>query len=835
MLHEILLSLSGHPSPLLLSSAIETSQHKENAAFPLLSPPERALLTSIAHLGDVHQRLLHHTSLISSRHHSTVCRAVSSAIVSTHLARFQQKILEVERGIITKDAGRVGGYGIVPLSGVVGEFDEWTRRMEWFWDITRFMLPIGGLDSSKSDRKHKVAGKECTGAAIIDKLRNEGHTGYPDIELVASDLTKVAETAWLRQLSTWVLYGRLPSFGAEDFFIHSTPTVADGSRIPTFTIETELIPKYVTTQTTSSILFIGRSLNTLRARGTGLKHAGSTSSTSSELKLVTNHLRHLSALNLPISSSSLSSAIAAIRLSLSRNSLQQLLPLPRIVEILEILGEFFLLERGEFAVALITEAEKHIQSRHRLQGQPPRNQGNSTLGNVVVKEGEVTAVLTRTWASLALSQPEEDAADEKLDLARDLIRLSLSTSPNSSSSTQQNSQTNIPDTAFNDLLFSTPTTLSIHIPSPLDLFLTPTDLSQYTSINAYLLSIRRAHLRLTSLWKNTSLRREHPSLIPHHHTTAETHQQRRQRTNDRTRSMRKIWATSSAAVFLLAELGSYFQGEVVRGSWNTFRTWLLQEQILKPTSRPGSRPSSSTNLPPSPLSSSSSTHKNLDIWTSSSSPLLPLRPSRPPKPHHLTQSKEEIQNQNQQYHPHDPETLSKAHHQYLSSLSNSLLFKSLSFKKTLRGLLADLDLFVALIERLHGFRGDVENRDSFVGGQDLQIGKEESEVWRSLEEGRKSVERSVGELVERLRDIDQEGNSNWYARGAGEDKLDTEYDEETEEGGVGVGVGVGGGVGMEFVPWRGGGVDRLLMKLDFGNWRVGVGVGVGDGEGDGVN
>ncbi len=783
MLHEVLLSLSGHPSPLLSSPALETGQHGENAAFPLLSPPERALLTSIAHLSDIHQRLIQHTSLISSSHHSTICRAVSSAIVSTHLARFQQKILEVERGIITKNAGRVGGYGIVPLSGVVGEFDEWTRRMEWFWDIVQFILPMAEVNSSTTDKKTKSVGKGCTGAAIIDKLRDEAHTGYPDIELVASDLTKVAETAWLRQLSTWVLYGRLPAFGAEDFFVRSTPNLAEASRIPSFTVENKLVPIFVSTQTTSSILFIGRSLNHLRTRGTGLSNSGSTSSTSSELKLVPGHLRHLSALTSPISSSSLSSAIAAIRLSLSRNSLQQLLPLPRIVEILEILGEFFLLERGEFAVALITEAEEHIRLRHRLQGQLSSNQGIGKLGTVLVKEGEVTAVLKRTWAALALSQPEEDTADEKLDLARDLIHLSLSSPPTPSSSKHESSRTKPPENAFNTFLFSTPTTLSIQIPSPLDLFLTPTNINHYSQIHAYLLSIRRAHLRLTSLWKNTSLRREPPSPTPHRRINEELRRKQRLRYNERARAMRKIWATSSAAGFLLAELGSYFQGEVVRGSWNTFRSWLLQEPI-KSASRPGSsQPSYTSVKPPPPVTTDDEEDENPDIWT----------PTSTLKPHN---------HQPQPPAPHDPETLTRAHNLYLSTLSHSLLLTHPTFKTPLLNLLSQIDIFIALITNLSTLHQALDlETDTGVVDTFAHHKRDEESAWREVEGVRGRVEKGVGECVGGLRVVDEGAVGR---RGI----IDEEEGEREGEGEVG------------FMPWRAGGVDRLLMKLDFGSWGV---------------
>jgi hypothetical protein len=197
MLHEIILSLSGHPSPLLTSAA-------DNKPFSLtISPPEKALLASIAHLSDLNCKLLHHTSKIPLEHASSICKAVATAIKSTHLAKFQCKVLEVENSILRRDAGTVGAYNIVPLTSVVGQFSEWTRRMEWFWEITQFMMM-----------------KACTGALLIDKLCASVQTGYSDIEEAALQLVGVAETAWLKQASAWLLYGRLPSFGKRDFFIH---------------------------------------------------------------------------------------------------------------------------------------------------------------------------------------------------------------------------------------------------------------------------------------------------------------------------------------------------------------------------------------------------------------------------------------------------------------------------------------------------------------------------------------------------------------------------------------------------------------------------------------
>lgn len=197
MLHEILLSLSGHPSPLL--SADSTS------SASILSPPEKALLASVAHLSDLHHKLIVQTASVASAHPSSICKAVATAISSVHLAQFQQKVLEVEDDILSKDAGSVGAYNIVPLTAIVKEFSGWTRRMEWFLGIMEFM--------------EIAADQKCTGAMVIDKLCNAIQTGYVDIEEAALSLVRVAETAWLRQISSWILYGRLPSFGKEDFFV----------------------------------------------------------------------------------------------------------------------------------------------------------------------------------------------------------------------------------------------------------------------------------------------------------------------------------------------------------------------------------------------------------------------------------------------------------------------------------------------------------------------------------------------------------------------------------------------------------------------------------------
>ncbi|KAF9638563.1 Spc97/Spc98 [Lasiodiplodia theobromae] len=760
MLHEILLSLSGHPSSLFDAEKQDSGAQITPASFPLLSPPEAELLSSVARLSQLHRELRNHAQTIASSHPSTVCRAVATAITSSHLAKFQQKILDVEARILKQDASIVGAYNIVPLAGVVAEFDEWTRRMEWYWDMACFMLPKEDGDAGA-----------CTGAGLIDRLRQEAQTGYPDVEAAALDLSKVAETAWLRQLSTWVLYGRLPTHGTNDFFI----TRVKGDDEPVDYVSTStLLPKFVSSRTASSILFIGRSLDQIRNRGAA--GISSIAPKTSELELLPVHLRYLSSLQVPISTASLSEAISAIRLSLSRNTLQQLLPLPKILQILSLLQEFFLLGRGEFAVALIEESDERIRSRHRRPGQSKPSRGVQTM---LVKEGEVTAVLSRSWARLAALINDEEMSDENLDLARSLVHLSMSNPTSTRPSTPGRAKEGVDalpklsNVVFNDLLLSIPTSLKLDVSSPLDLFLTSSEVDCYSTIHAYLLAVRRAHLRLTDLWRQSSIRREHPTPfgppVSNSPWGASELRKRRQRANARTVSMRKVWATSGAAVFLLSEFVGYFEGEVVQESWKHFRHWIVGAES------DNERPSSPTDA------------DNED----------PAELSRPPTQQSLRQNQQisrpatVASTREPRRTPHDPEVLASAHRLFLRSLSYALLLTDLPYTHALRSFLTHVDELIAFIDRLRTVQRNLDlERDEGVVDALANYEQEEKDVLLELDRARKRVDSDLRSLVARLRELDKE---------------------RVGTGLFGDGESIGG-----FEPWRGGGVDRLLMKLDFG-------------------
>lgn len=774
MLHEILLSLSGQPSPLFNSAKATGEETFTQDDIPLLSPPEKALLGSIAHLSHLHAQIRAHISRISSGHRSVICRSVSTAVATIHLGRFTKKILEVEKAILAEDSGYVGGYGIVPLSTMVGEFAPWTRRMEWLWEIVRFIQP---------EEEATARFTESTGAGLIDHLRAESQTGYLDVKEMAVELTTAAETAWMKQLSMWMLYGKLPMYGKDDFFIQEDHEREDD--VAQFDMHMDLLPKFVSAQTASSILFVGKSLNHIRAKKLepgGVPNAPAT--------LYREHIEQLAGLEIPISPSKLSSTVDWIRLSLSQSTLSKLLPLPKILEMLELLHNFLLLGRGEFAVALVSHADSRLEASRR-RGPATRNQVSENLERFLIKEGDVTTALAQAWTELFSLQKEEDPADEELELARELLRLSISDRKNSRAMTPSQGAglvSEISQVSFDDLLFPAPAVLTAQVRAPLDLFLSSSDIAIYSKLHSYLLGIRRAQIRLGDLWKRTTLRRNHPSPWGPPRSNSAFGQKKlkasRERYNIRIRQMRPIWATSSACLFILSEIGSFFQGEVVHESWQHLRDWIQGNHLLT-AHVTGSRPGTASSF-----------KTKQDLQTNN-----PEQESRPPS----------AQSGPPTIVRHDPEALTAAHRRHLALLVHSLFLTNGPFTSALRALLTSVDRFVALAIRLEIVQQNMDlETDEGVVDALVDYAQEEREVWEELRATSEAVKTGMNNLVASLRDIDDSRT--------GDEAGLTSIHRDQAWNGTRQDTSTGSGF-SHYKPRQPAGVDRLLMKLDFGSLR----------------
>ncbi|KAK5117373.1 hypothetical protein LTR62_005991 [Meristemomyces frigidus] len=707
MLHEVLLALSGHPSPLFDPPTRGRSAEPDTSDLhSLLSLSEAALLESIGKLAETHRQLRRHAKWIQFKHRSLVCRAVATCIQHTHLARFQRKILAVESKILRKDASMVGAYDIVPLASVAAEFDDWHRLMRWLWDTACFVQPDASDDVDAG----------CSGAAIINRLRSEASTGFPEIEEAAVGLSTVAEVAWLRQLAPWLIHGKLP-MDASDYFV-KLGLDEDGSSI--FTKDTDLLPCFVSAATASSIVFIGQSI---RQVGQSRYQELTVNRGNIDQTVTASHLGQLSNLPLPINQTQLTHAIAAVRLSLSRNVLQHLLPMGDITLMLTCLRRYFLLGHGEFATVLIDEAEKHLQARQQTTSRFLQQDPIKSLRDLSVKDPELHQTLLSTWK--VLSRDHDTGSDNVLDFGRDHISLitpKADAARPSSAESISSYNVNIPPTNFSDLLFPTSTTLHLHTGSPLDLLLSARDVETYAKLHAYLLAIRRAQVKLANLWRRTSTRR---SSKQRHHGTKH--------------DMRKILATSSAALFLVSETAAYFESDIVRESCDHFEQW-----VKHPTA-------------------------NEDTENTSTS----LRSSKPAE---VAQR--------------DPETLAAAHRAFLAALTYALLLTDARYTRDLRSLLGNIDALIAFLLRSMDTEANLqaEGENAYTAGERQKLALE-------LDRARKRVDSDSRSVVSRLRQIDRERlGSARYLR---------------------VPVAESGG----FEPWRGEGVDRLLMKLEFGRVR----------------
>ena len=583
------------------------------------------------------------------------------------------------------------------------------------------------------------------------------------------------------------------------------------------------------------MLFVGTSLNRVRSRN-------STDPDYSDLRNLSTPLQELSSLTFPLSSPMLSKAVTSIRLHLSRTVLQKLLPLSRVLETLQLLREFFLLGRGEFAMALTQQADEKMRSRWRRADNLAYEKRDG-LGTIVIKEGEVSAALGRTWAALGAMQGEHAEEDEQLELARDLLRLEL-VKPKAAGSTPKKKarmeagrqvSDSIVTTPFHNLLFSVPVVLTMRVPPPLDLFLSGSDLETYTAVNSYLLSIRRAHLRLTDLWKVPSLRRQHPAppRPPYSLTRGGAAKTRtlRERHAARSSVMRGPWSTSSAAIFFLAETEAYLQVEVVEGLWDHFHAWVLGKPDTAQRHRPASR--AGHDAP-------STTRDGSAADDSSEGDL-----TRDDNGHRKRQQ-------------HDPQTLAAAHRRYLRALARRLLLTRPSpsapptssstptattptattttpFADALHALLVHVDHLVALVLRLDGIwrSADLEADEGVVDAFS-NLEAEERDVRAALRDVEARVKRGVAAAVDALRALSIDSAFLAQLEGEGEGEGDEEGEGDGDEDAeAGDGEGDADDNGRRYRPRRIGGVDRLLMKLDFGVWFDGAD-GAGPGRGDGL-
>ncbi|KAI1624751.1 gamma-tubulin complex component protein [Exophiala viscosa] len=739
MLHEILLSLSGVQSP-IWAQGHAPGDLDAKTFNQYVSLPERAMLESLAHLQELHVQVKDATARFAKTHESMVCRAVSASIEDVHLGNFMDKVIQVETSVLKKDAAYVGAYGIVPLSTITSDFAPWTRRLEWL------MAVVGRLNASSQQRR-------TTAPDILDFLEKETHTGYSDIEEMAVALLTVAQRAWMRIASLWILYGKLSRSGPHDFCVKENPLAS--STIDTFLLDQSLVPRLVNSTAAQALYSTGTALNQLRSHG---KPATSSLKTSSDpaMALLPRHLKLLESLEYPLNPPLLENVLLSINGSLSENALSQVLPRALVMRLLQVILRYVLLDHGEFAVSLVGHADDRVMKRQHTQitAQPVRKIGK--LDDLAIKDAEINSILSKTMAELAALGVDDDVEEDVSLFAKQILSLRTVDVENDSHMLS----TLLPTTTF---LY-----ITLQPSSPLHIFLSPQDTEVYALLNAYLLSIYRAGLHLSGLWKLSGHRRSYPTPLGPPRSTSQARQAsfaaRRLRDTQRMKRTRRHWTVASKALFLVNEVEAYLQGEVIQGSWVQLRRWLEgEDRIVSPKT---SRPTTSSSA------GQSRTTKFFDGPSGFGMSDIDVRPS-------------------------DPRLLAEAHGIFLQALQSGLFFSNGSFVQVMKTLVTQCDHFVALFSRLQAvWEGlDLQEDDGVVDAFS-NYAKDEREVLSEMDRTSDSIDAIVTELVNKIRDLAADMRTGIGADNFGQNPAGARWNV------------------ARFTPWQARTVDRLVMKLD---------------------
>ncbi|RMZ90489.1 hypothetical protein DV736_g2261, partial [Chaetothyriales sp. CBS 134916] len=732
MLAEILLSLSGYQSEIWQKSGGKTALLNGHQ-HDYVSEPERAMLEVLKHMSSLHIHVRDAAARLAAAHPSVICRAVCSAIGQVHLASYRENVLEIEGAILSNDTAYVGAYGIVPLSAIVSNMQPWRRRLEWLSTAIHF------IDCSSSKGPPS---SECTGRDLLEWLGREIHTGYSDIEDIVTQLLVTGQKCWLQIAASWLLYGKHSSLGAKDFFVcrnNNPSSLADQ-----FVVESSRIPFFVSKTASEYILVIGTALIHIQSYGNGLQsldisgaHPGS---------LLASTLAALESLTFPLNQQLFEACLAGIDESISQDALSQLLPFKDIALLLSVVNRFMLVADGEFAMSLIDHATERVTEQQSSElSRPVKKSGQ--LDHLTIADSDLGSLLTKTWDELAALRTAANMEDDVVfEAARKMLVLQTAA---------------VGATVPLSTLMPTTTILSLYIPpdSKLGLFLTPKDMRTYATINAYLLSIRRADMQLASLWKLTSHRRCHPTPLGPPRSATPLGQRhlraRRARESTRTRVMRKHWAAMSKTHFVIGEINGYLHGEIVRQSWDMFNEWLWTGQ--------------------GGVGAKKESH-SASVSPGKTNPSLPeCERSR-----------------------RDPRTLAQGHHAFLEAMHAALLVGDDAFISSLKTLLTLIDHYVALFARLQSvWEGlDLEEDDGVVDAFS-NLAKDEKDVLSEMARSRIRVEERIASLVHRLKSIEKDVLLDMI-EGLGSVDLERQG----------------------FRPWMPRTMNHLIMKLDFLNGMI---------------
>ncbi|KAG0339693.1 Gamma-tubulin complex component 4 [Podila humilis] len=553
MLHELLVTLSGYPGDIFQPFPPEPLKATTFAVhdFPLLHPAETEGLNRLAQLGFYFKEFndfiaIYRTPTFTSTSNlTTTTPPPSQGLYLKALAiSLETRLLCYRRTIIQTEAAILSGEdnlgGMVPLSTISARFAPFQLV---FPAISKLISQIrAGYQASPDEQEDRIP---YSGGALIDLLQDKAASGVPIQKEWMNDLLQGCCAVMIRQIVSWVIYGQIQDpFG--EFFIyslqpnnsssgfkskHQTSTTGSSShRQPMFSsasasasskkgstikwqaefaLDHKLIPAMVPVSLAQNMLFIGKSIATgkqakpkpiLIPQSMSQKHLGlfiplitlpPSPGLPKDCTTATASMTPLKTLNL----NQLSHVIYQIRSDIANHLWVAAQVGERVVSALEAFRRYFLLGDGELTLALIDGLEEFKRNRLSRLGS-----NINSAGAVSIRDHDLGGLLIK-----AAQRAQSARSDPFLKLFDLRLARTFGTEQGPGAPDSGGSGGNGGSGMFDDQLIGIPIRLWYTLTWPLDFFLTTDDLAHYGDIFAFLMTARKAQVKLQLTWVHVKM------------------------------------------------------------------------------------------------------------------------------------------------------------------------------------------------------------------------------------------------------------------------------------------------------------------------------------------
>ncbi|KAI8330102.1 gamma-tubulin complex component protein [Chlamydoabsidia padenii] len=203
MFHEILFVLFGYPGDVFKTPEDNNATFAIVDNFPLLHPTERQVLNRLGQLGWMYHQLdLFITNTLQPKA-TTINVEIYQQALATGLAHilsdYRSLLLSLEKRWVTKQDHVMDlPGGMVPLCFVTSALGRW-----------ELIIP------SLLHLVNKINNQSTVLSQVMDQL----NTGIPELQGAMVYLVEQLSNVFYRQVTAWMIYGRLPSQPCFDFFI----------------------------------------------------------------------------------------------------------------------------------------------------------------------------------------------------------------------------------------------------------------------------------------------------------------------------------------------------------------------------------------------------------------------------------------------------------------------------------------------------------------------------------------------------------------------------------------------------------------------------------------